>query len=101
MSATMKALAERRSPEREMIPRTLLWAMLALALSALVITSFAVLRRLFRPRRRRRIVMFGCLSNCRNMWHLDFFGQANAGNLKCAEDDHEDEEHNASPSQKT
>ena len=43
MSATMKALAERRSPEREMIPRTLLWAMLALALSALVITSFAVL----------------------------------------------------------
>lgn len=43
MSATMKALVERHSPEREMIPRTLLWAMLALALSALVITSFAVL----------------------------------------------------------
>ena len=39
----LKALADRPSPEREMIPRTLLWAMLALALSALVITSFAVL----------------------------------------------------------
>lgn len=39
----MKALADRPSPEREMIPRTLLWAMLALALSALAITSFAVL----------------------------------------------------------
>jgi putative photosynthetic complex assembly protein len=39
----MKALADRPSTEREMIPRTLLWAMLGLALSALVITSFAVL----------------------------------------------------------
>lgn len=39
----LKALADRPSPEREMIPRALLWAMLALALSALVITSFAVL----------------------------------------------------------
>ncbi len=39
----MKALAERPSTEREMIPRTLLWAMLGLALSALAITSFAVL----------------------------------------------------------
>lgn len=39
----MKALADRPSPEREMIPRVLLWAMLALALSALAITSFAVL----------------------------------------------------------
>lgn len=39
----LKALADRPSPEREMIPRALLWAMLALALSALAITSFAVL----------------------------------------------------------
>ncbi|MCU0904913.1 MAG: putative photosynthetic complex assembly protein PuhC [Tabrizicola sp.] len=39
----MKALADRPSTEREMIPRTLLWAMLALALSALAITAFAVL----------------------------------------------------------
>lgn len=39
----LKALADRPSPEREMIPRTLLWAMLALALSALAITSFAVI----------------------------------------------------------
>jgi putative photosynthetic complex assembly protein len=39
----LKALADRPSPEREMIPRTLLWGMLALALSALAITSFAVL----------------------------------------------------------
>ena len=39
----LKALADRPSPEREMIPRALLWAMLGLALSALVITSFAVL----------------------------------------------------------
>lgn len=39
----MKALADRPSPEREMIPRTLLWAMFGLALSALAITSFAVL----------------------------------------------------------
>jgi putative photosynthetic complex assembly protein len=39
----MKALADRPSPKREMIPRTLLWAMLGLALSALAITSFAVL----------------------------------------------------------
>ena len=38
----MKTLADRPSTEREMIPRTLLWAMLALALSALAITSFAV-----------------------------------------------------------
>lgn len=38
-----RTLADRPSPEREMIPRTLLWAMLALALSALAITSFAVL----------------------------------------------------------
>ncbi|MGL4234959.1 photosynthetic complex assembly protein PuhC [Tabrizicola sp.] len=38
-----RTLAERPSPEREMIPRTLLWGMLALALSALAITSFAVL----------------------------------------------------------
>jgi putative photosynthetic complex assembly protein len=41
--STMKALAARPSTEREMIPRTLLWGMLALALSALAITSFAVL----------------------------------------------------------
>lgn len=41
--STLKALADRPSPEREMIPRALLWAMLALALSALAITSFAVL----------------------------------------------------------
>ncbi|MDZ4089215.1 MAG: photosynthetic complex assembly protein PuhC [Tabrizicola sp.] len=39
----MKTLADRPSTEREMIPRTLLWGMLALALSALAITSFAVL----------------------------------------------------------
>jgi putative photosynthetic complex assembly protein len=39
----MKALADRPSTEREMIPRALLWGMLALALSALAITSFAVL----------------------------------------------------------
>lgn len=39
----LRALADRPSPDREMIPRALLWAMLALALSALVITSFAVL----------------------------------------------------------
>lgn len=39
----MKALAERQSSEREMIPRALLWAMLGLAVSALAITSFAVL----------------------------------------------------------
>ncbi len=38
----MKTLADRPSPEREMIPRTLLWGMLALALSALAITTFAV-----------------------------------------------------------
>lgn len=41
--AYMKTLADRPSTEREMIPRTLLWAMLALALSALAITTFAVL----------------------------------------------------------
>ena len=35
----LKALADRPSPEREMIPRALLWAMLALALSALLITA--------------------------------------------------------------
>lgn len=39
----MKALADRPSPEREMIPRALLWGMLALALSALAITAFSVL----------------------------------------------------------
>lgn len=39
----LKALADRPNTEREMIPRALLWAMLGLALSALVITSFAVL----------------------------------------------------------
>jgi putative photosynthetic complex assembly protein len=39
----LKALADRPSPEREMIPRALLWGMLALALSALAITSFSVL----------------------------------------------------------
>jgi putative photosynthetic complex assembly protein len=39
----LKALADRPSPEREMIPRALLWAMLALAVSALVIASFSVL----------------------------------------------------------
>lgn len=39
----MKALADRPSTEREMIPRALLWAMLGLALSALAITAFAVL----------------------------------------------------------
>jgi putative photosynthetic complex assembly protein len=39
----MKALADRPSTEREMIPRALLWAMFGLALSALTITAFAVL----------------------------------------------------------
>jgi putative photosynthetic complex assembly protein len=39
----LKALADRPSTEREMIPRTLLWGMLVLALSALAITSFSVL----------------------------------------------------------
>ena len=39
----LKALSDRPSSEREMIPRALLWAMLALALSALTIASFAVL----------------------------------------------------------
>jgi putative photosynthetic complex assembly protein len=39
----LRALADRPSPEREMIPRALLWAMLALALAALAIASFAVL----------------------------------------------------------
>jgi putative photosynthetic complex assembly protein len=39
----LKALSDRPSPEREMIPRALLWGMLALALSALAITGFAVL----------------------------------------------------------
>jgi putative photosynthetic complex assembly protein len=39
----MKALADRPSTEREMIPRTLLWAMFGLAVSALAITAFAVL----------------------------------------------------------
>jgi putative photosynthetic complex assembly protein len=39
----LRTLADRPSTEREMIPRTLLWGMLALALSALAITSFAVL----------------------------------------------------------
>lgn len=39
----MKTLADRPSTEREMIPRTLLWGMLALAVSALAITSFAVI----------------------------------------------------------
>lgn len=39
----LKALADRPSPEREMIPRALLWSMLALALSALAITTFSVL----------------------------------------------------------
>ena len=39
----LKTLADRPSTEREMIPRTLLWSMFALALSALAITSFAVL----------------------------------------------------------
>ena len=38
----LKALADRPSPEREMIPRALLWAMLGLALSALVITTYSV-----------------------------------------------------------
>jgi putative photosynthetic complex assembly protein len=38
-----RTLADRPSPERELIPRTLLWAMLALALSGLAIASFAVL----------------------------------------------------------
>jgi putative photosynthetic complex assembly protein len=38
----LKALADRPSPEREMIPRALLWGMLALALSALAITTFSV-----------------------------------------------------------
>lgn len=41
--AYLKTLADRPSPEREMIPRALLWAMLALALSALAITAFAVM----------------------------------------------------------
>jgi putative photosynthetic complex assembly protein len=38
----MKALADRPSPEREMIPRALLWAMLGLALSAVAITTYSV-----------------------------------------------------------
>lgn len=38
----LKTLADRPSPDREMIPRALLWAMLALALSALAITTFSV-----------------------------------------------------------
>lgn len=38
----MKALADRPSREREMIPRALLWAMFGLAVSALAITTFAV-----------------------------------------------------------
>lgn len=41
--AYLKTLATRESPEREMIPRVLLWAMLGLALSALAITTFSVL----------------------------------------------------------
>lgn len=39
----LRPLADRPSTEREMIPRALLWAMLGLALSAVVITGFAVL----------------------------------------------------------
>jgi putative photosynthetic complex assembly protein len=38
----LKALADRPSTEREMIPRTLLWGMLALALSALALATFSV-----------------------------------------------------------
>lgn len=34
--------ARPQSPEREMIPRTLLWGMFALALAALVVVTFAV-----------------------------------------------------------
>ena len=40
--STLKALAARPSTEREMIPRALLWAMLALAMSALAITTYSV-----------------------------------------------------------
>ena len=40
--AYLKTLATRESPERGMIPRALLWAMLGLALSALAITGFSV-----------------------------------------------------------
>ncbi|MES2915612.1 MAG: photosynthetic complex assembly protein PuhC [Pseudomonadota bacterium] len=39
----LRTLADRPSPDREMIPRALLWGMLALALSALAITAFSVL----------------------------------------------------------
>ena len=40
--AQLRTLADRQSPEREMIPRTLLWAMLALALFTLAIVTFSV-----------------------------------------------------------
>ena len=41
--AYLKTLAQRPGTEHEMIPRALLWAMLGLALSALLIAGFAVL----------------------------------------------------------
>lgn len=40
--AYLKTLANRPSHEREMIPRTLLWGMLALALSSLALAVFSV-----------------------------------------------------------
>ena len=41
--AQLRTLADRKSPERDMIPRALLRAMLALALSAVAIVAFSVL----------------------------------------------------------
>ena len=41
--AQLRTLADRQSPERDMIPRALLRAMLALALSAVAIVAFSVL----------------------------------------------------------
>ncbi|MFN4156402.1 MAG: photosynthetic complex assembly protein PuhC [Paracoccaceae bacterium] len=40
--AQFRTLADRPSPEREMIPRVLLWAMLALAMITLAIVTMAV-----------------------------------------------------------
>ncbi|MBN2631047.1 MAG: photosynthetic complex assembly protein [Rhodobacteraceae bacterium] len=40
--AQLRTLADRKQPDREMIPRKLLWAMLALALSSLVLVTYSV-----------------------------------------------------------
>ncbi|MDR7125627.1 photosynthetic complex assembly protein PuhC [Pseudotabrizicola sp. 4114] len=40
--AQLRTLADRQSPEREMIPRVLLWAMFALAMITLAIVSLSV-----------------------------------------------------------